>query len=82
VLLRRFARRRGTATATEVEIDSRPRASARHDRNLLVTGGAGVIGSNFVRRALRDAARRIVVSDKLGYSGNRESLADVAGDHR
>jgi dTDP-glucose 4,6-dehydratase len=47
---------------------------------LLVTGGAGFIGSNFVRR--RRAARpdeKLVVLDALTYAGNLESLADVAG---
>ncbi len=46
--------------------------------NLLVTGGAGFIGSNFVRR--RRAARpadRIVVLDALTYAGHVGSLADV-----
>jgi len=50
---------------------------------VLVTGGAGFIGSNFVRLLLR--ARRdveIVNLDKLTYAGNPESLADVAIDSR
>jgi len=50
---------------------------------VLVTGGAGFIGSNFVRFLL--AARRdveIVNFDKLTYAGNPESLADVAHDPR
>ena len=50
---------------------------------VLVTGGAGFIGSNFVRLLLR--ARRdveIVNLDKLTYAGNPESLADVANDAR
>jgi len=50
---------------------------------VLVTGGAGFIGSNFVRFFLH--ARRnveIVNFDKLTYAGNPESLADVAQDPR
>ena len=50
---------------------------------VLVTGGAGFIGSNFVRFLL--SARRdieIVNLDKLTYAGNPESLADVANDSR
>ncbi|HET6932828.1 MAG TPA: dTDP-glucose 4,6-dehydratase [Candidatus Acidoferrum sp.] len=50
---------------------------------VLVTGGAGFIGSNFVRfllKARRDA--EIVNLDKLTYAGNPESLADVADDPR
>ncbi len=48
----------------------------------LVTGGAGFIGSNFVRLALARTGARIVVLDKLTYAGNLESLADVAGSSR
>lgn len=44
----------------------------------IVTGGAGFIGSNFVRLALARSAARVVVVDKLTYAGNLESLADVA----
>ncbi|WP_188193700.1 dTDP-glucose 4,6-dehydratase [Nonomuraea sp. SYSU D8015] len=54
---------------------------------VLVTGGAGFIGSNFVRQALSGAYRSLataefVVLDKLTYAGTRESLAPVAGDPR
>ena len=49
---------------------------------LLVTGGAGFIGSNFVRLALAETPARVVVLDKLTYAGHLESLADVAGDPR
>ena len=48
----------------------------------VVTGGAGFIGSNFVRLALASREARIVVVDKLTYAGNLESLADVADDPR
>ncbi len=50
---------------------------------ILVTGGAGFIGSNFVRYLLK--SRRDVELcnfDKLTYAGNPESLADVAEDPR
>jgi len=46
---------------------------------ILVTGGAGFIGSNFVRLALAELPVRVVVVDKLTYAGNLASLADVAG---
>jgi dTDP-glucose 4,6-dehydratase len=49
-------------------------------RTIVVTGGAGFIGSNFVRVALRDPAARVVVVDKLTYAGHRESLAGVDSD--
>jgi dTDP-glucose 4,6-dehydratase len=42
---------------------------------ILVTGGAGFIGSHFVRRVLR-AGEDVVVLDKLTYSGNRANLPD------
>jgi uncharacterized protein YbjT (DUF2867 family) len=52
---------------------------------ILVTGGAGFIGSHFVRRLLSGAypqwaGMRTVVLDKLTYAGNLASLAPVA-DH-
>jgi dTDP-glucose 4,6-dehydratase len=49
---------------------------------LLVTGGAGFIGSNFVRLALRETGARVVVLDKLTYAGRRENLADLEDDPR
>ena len=48
----------------------------------LVTGGAGFIGSNFVRHALRHTDDRVVVLDKLTYAGSLESLRDVEGHER
>jgi dTDP-glucose 4,6-dehydratase len=48
---------------------------------LLVTGGAGFIGSAFVRLAVGErAAARVVNVDKLTYAGNLENLAAVDGD--
>lgn len=45
---------------------------------LLVTGGAGFIGSNFVRRILNaDPRVEVIVVDKLTYAGNRANLADL-----
>ena len=50
---------------------------------LLVTGGAGFIGSAFVRLSLAaDPSLRIVNLDKLTYAGNLENLEPVAGDPR
>lgn len=46
---------------------------------LLVTGGAGFIGANFVHQTLAERPdTRVVVLDKLTYAGNRASLAPVA----
>ena len=49
-------------------------------KNVMVTGGAGFIGSNFIRYVLTetDFAGRIINLDKLTYAGNPESLADIA----
>ena len=50
-------------------------------KRLLVTGGAGFIGSSFVRYMLsRYPHYEIVVLDKLTYAGNLANLADVAGN--
>ena len=49
---------------------------------MIVTGGAGFIGSNFVRMALARTDQRVVVFDKLTYAGNLASLDDVARDPR
>jgi dTDP-glucose 4,6-dehydratase len=50
---------------------------------LLITGGAGFIGSTFVRYALNHLSpRRVVNVDKLTYAGNLENTADVASDPR
>jgi dTDP-glucose 4,6-dehydratase len=44
---------------------------------LLVCGGAGFIGSNFVRHRVRDHGDAVVVLDKLTYAGREENLADL-----
>jgi dTDP-glucose 4,6-dehydratase len=54
---------------------------------LLVTGGAGFIGSHFVRSLIGDdypafAGSHVTVYDKLTYAGNLANLAAVSGDPR
>jgi dTDP-glucose 4,6-dehydratase len=50
---------------------------------ILVTGGAGFIGSNFIRQTLLSGKSTEVVNfDKLTYSGNLENLADLAENPR
>jgi dTDP-glucose 4,6-dehydratase len=50
--------------------------------SVLVAGGAGFIGANFVRCLLARTAARVVVLDRLTYAGNLASLADVAAHPR
>ncbi|MGO9744489.1 MAG: dTDP-glucose 4,6-dehydratase [Roseiarcus sp.] len=49
---------------------------------ILVTGGAGFIGSALTRRIVDETAHDVLVVDKLTYAGNLASLAPVAGDPR
>ena len=57
-------------------VHARPRASSRGGgMRLLVTGGAGFIGSAYVRRRLEaDPQGTVLVLDKLTYAGRRENL--------
>ncbi len=48
----------------------------------LVTGGAGFIGSHYVRRALGTTEDKIVIVDKLTYAGNLATLRDILGHPR
>jgi len=50
--------------------------------SILVTGGAGFIGSNFVRQWLAEEEGLLVNLDKLTYAGNPDSLADLAESPR
>lgn len=49
---------------------------------LFVTGGAGFIGSNYVRWALANSDHTVTVYDKLTYAGNLANLDDVLDDRR
>ena len=49
---------------------------------LLVCGGAGFIGSTFVRERVRVHGDEVTVLDKLTYAGRRENLQEVEADIR
>lgn len=51
-------------------------------KKILVTGGAGFIGSAVVRHIIRDTQDTVINLDKLTYAGNLESLVDVSESER
>ena len=51
-------------------------------KTILVTGGAGFIGSAVVRHLTNDTTHHVVNLDKLTYAGNLESLLSVSDNER
>jgi dTDP-glucose 4,6-dehydratase len=50
--------------------------------NIIVTGGAGFIGSAVIRYLIGETNHRVMNIDKLTYAGNLESLSSVSGNER
>lgn len=51
-------------------------------QTILVTGGAGFIGGNFVLRQIRNGAKSIINLDALTYAGNLDTLDDIEDEPR
>ena len=51
-------------------------------RTVMVTGGAGFIGSALVRHIIRSSESTVVTVDSLTYAGTLEALAEVEGHPR
>ena len=51
-------------------------------KNILITGGAGFIGSHVVEHFVRNTESRIIVLDKLTYAGNRANIESLIDDSR
>ena len=51
-------------------------------KRILITGGAGFIGSNFVHHWCENHEGRVVVLDILGYAGNEANVSDLASQDR
>ena len=52
------------------------------EQRIIVTGGAGFIGSALVRHIIKETQAQVCVVDKLTYAGNLESLAEVSDSLR
>src|SRR3954452_25541193 len=70
-----------TAAAEEFRVPVRVMRAAMR-RRILVTGGAGVIGSAVVREIIGSTPHQVMVVDKLTYAGNLDNLEPVADDQR
>lgn len=68
--------------ACQRRVGCRGRVLLRMNDTILVTGGAGFIGSNYILQRMRDEATSIINLDKLTYAGNPHNLGSVAENSR
>ena len=52
------------------------------NKKLLITGGAGFIGSAVIRHIINNTSHSVINVDKLTYAGNLESLASIENNAR
>ena len=52
------------------------------DKSIIVTGGAGFIGSAVIRYLINETGHKVLNVDKLTYAGNLESLKDIENNSR
>lgn len=62
-------------------LNAQPRIKAP-DMRILVTGGAGFIGSALIRQLIQHTEHEVLNLDKLTYAGNLESLASISANTR
>jgi dTDP-glucose 4,6-dehydratase len=78
--LRRIVNEQTVSEAARAASASAALPDAQIPAKLLVTGGAGFIGSNFAHWLVANTDSTVTVLDKLTYAGNRESLAGLPED--
>jgi dTDP-glucose 4,6-dehydratase len=78
----RANRRTGAIPSFLFTIEIRSRANITMENTILVTGGAGFIGSNFILQRMKPDSVSIVNLDKLTYAGNLHNLRTVADNPR
>jgi dTDP-glucose 4,6-dehydratase len=71
---------RGRMGSNRADLKLKRDSMACKFETILVTGGCGFIGSNFVRYMLRNYDYKVINVDKLTYAGNLENLSDIS-DH-
>lgn len=71
------------ASLSECMADTIIHTVAKHyDMSVLVTGGAGFIGSNFVRYLIDETDRSVITLDALTYAGSKANLDAILGHSR